>query len=132
MSRALPEAFEPRVGLSSVGASDDSFATRLPDDARLQPIDAAVEAQLRAILQAKTIDHLILAAVRPVAFDRDVLAPARFHGLREAITTRLAGLQQAATHPEQIAECQAAATLLRARSSEHELGETLRYALLKG
>lgn len=132
MSLDLPEAFQPRVGLSSVAAAVDPTTTRLPDDSRLQPIDAAMEAQLRAMLQADTFDALILAAVRPRVFDRAVLAPHRFHALREEITERLVELEGQATHGDQIAELHAAASLLRARSREHALGETLRYALLKG
>jgi hypothetical protein len=104
----------------------------LPEDSRLQPIDAAVEAQLRAMLRAETFDSVILDAVRPKAFDRAVLAPARFHLLREAVTVRLTALQRQTVVSEDALELQAAADLLRARSREHELGESLRYALLKG
>lgn len=132
MNHRRPEAFEPRLGLTSVEASDDSATARLPDDSRLQPTDAAVEVQLRAILQADTVDALILEAVRPQAFDRAVLAPSRFHLLREEVTARLDELQRGVEAPQHAAELKAAATLLRARSREHELGETLRYALLKG
>ncbi|MFO1450236.1 MAG: hypothetical protein U1F61_18900 [Opitutaceae bacterium] len=132
MSTHLPEAFHPHVGLSSVFAGDETDAARLPEDSRLQPIDAAVEAQLRTMLRAETFDSLILDAVRPKAFDRAVVAPARFHLLREAVTSRLTALQRLATGREDALELQAAADLLRARSSEHDLGESLRYALLKG
>ncbi len=132
MNKRLPEAFEPRVGLTSVFATEESATTQLPEDSRLQPIDAAVEAQLRAILQAETFDALILDAVRPSAVDRNVLAPSRFHLLREEVTTRLMEITRQSRDPEQRRELQAAIAVLRARSSEHELGETLRYALLKG
>ncbi len=132
MNKRLPEAFEPRLGLTSVFASDENDGMRLPEDSRLQPIDAAVEAQLRAILQAETFDALILDAVRPKAFDPSVLAPSRFHLLREEITDRLTELRGSAATGEQRGEFDAAIALLRARSREHELGETLRYALLKG
>ena len=132
MSKLLPEAFQSRVGLSSVFATDDTLAARLPNDSRLQPIDAAMEAQLRAMLQAETLDTLILDAVRPKVFDRVVLGPSRFHALREEITARLTELLQQGGSREQIADLHAAVAVLRARSSEHELGEALRYALLKG
>ncbi len=132
MNKRLPEAFEPRLGLTGVFATEEGDGTRLPEDSRLQPIDAAVEAQLRAILQAETFDALILDAVRPQAFDPAVLAPSRFHLLREEITDRLVELRQVARTGERRAEFEAAILLLRARSREHELGETLRYALLKG
>ncbi|HRE05575.1 MAG TPA: hypothetical protein PKX00_08200 [Opitutaceae bacterium] len=132
MSTRLPEAFQPSVGLSSVFSGDETDGARLPEDSRLQPIDAAVEAQLRAMLRAETFDSVILDAVRPKVFDRAVLAPARFHLLREAVTARLTALQRQTGVPEDALELQAAADLLRARSREHELGESLRYALLKG
>lgn len=132
MIKALPEFFEPRVGLSSVADADNDATSRLPDDARLHPIDASVEARLRAILQADTIDALILDAVKPLAFDREILAPSRFHVLREEVLARLVSLQGHARTAEEMGELQAAATLLRTRSREHELGETMRYALLKG
>jgi BMFP domain-containing protein YqiC len=128
----LPEAFQPHVGLSSVGSGDETGAALLPQDSRLQPIDAAVEAHLRAMLQAETFDSLILDAVRPMAFDRQVTAPARFHSLREAVIARLAALEVRATDPGEAAELRAAVDLLGRRSREHELGEALRYALLKG
>lgn len=131
MTRTLPEAFQPRVGLSSIFAVEDAGPAHLPDDSRLQPIDAAVEAQLRAMLQADTFDAQILGAVRPEAFDRTVLAPARFHALREEISARLAELRRHAGR-EAAGELDAALAVLRARANEHELGETLRYALLKG
>lgn len=130
MIKTLPEAFEPKIGLSSV-ASVEETDVGLPDDSRLQPIDAAVEAQLRAILQAHTMDAVILEAVKPKAYDRTVLAPPRFHALREEVTARLQQLEHVAP-ADQRAELQAAAAVLRARSREHELGETMRYALLKG
>jgi hypothetical protein len=130
--KRLPESFEPLVGLSSIFITDETASALLPEDSRLQPIDAAVEAQLRAMLRAETFDALILEAVRPMAFDRTVLAPTRFHLLREEIAARLDELLAESTDVEAIAELHAAANLLRARSREHELGETLRYALLKG
>jgi len=49
MSLDLPEAFQPRVGLSSVAAAVDPTATRLPDDSRLHPIHAAMEATLAGL-----------------------------------------------------------------------------------
>jgi hypothetical protein len=132
MNAPLPEAFQPHIGLTLVESGDETGAALLPEDSRLQPIDAAVEAHLRAMLQAETFDSLILEAVRPTAFDRGVTAPARFHGLREALILRFAALQAGASDPAEAAELRAAAELLRRRSREHELGEALRYALLKG
>lgn len=132
MNTPLPEAFRPHIGLTCVESGDETGAALLPEDSRLQPIDAAVEAHLRAMLQADTFDSLILEAVRPTAFDRGVTAPARFHGLREALILRFTALQAGAADPAEAAELRAAAELLRRRSREHELGEALRYALLKG
>ncbi len=132
MNSKLPEAFHPRIGLTDIALSDESPHAKLPDDSRLQPIDASVEAQLRAMLQATTFDSMILDAVRPQAFDRNILAPSRFHILRDEITARLTALQRTAASPAEAAELLAAVNLLHARSSEHELGEALRYALLKG
>ncbi len=132
MNKLLPEAFQPWVGLTDVALADESPSSRLPADSRLQPIDAAVEAQLRIMLRADTFDALILEAVRPSAFDRGVLAPARFHQLREAVSARLAARRLVAASPEETAELAAAAAVLRTRTNEHELGEALRYALLKG
>ena len=131
MSRSIPESFQPYIGLSSIALDDRPAGSGLPDDSRLQPIDASVEARLKIMLQAETFDSMILEAVRPKAFDRNVLAPSRFHVLREAVTARLAALRANATGPA-AAELDAAAAVLERRGSEHELGEALRYALLKG
>lgn len=132
MKKALPEAFQPRLGLSSIFLTGESETSKLPDDSRLQPIDVAVDAHLRAILRAETFESLILEAVRPKVFDRAVLGPSRFHLLREEISARLRELQRQTAAPEQAAELKAALAVLAARSSEHELGEALRYALIKG
>lgn len=132
MNKPLPEAFHPHVGLSSIFAADVSAESRLPEDSRLQPIDAAVEAHLRAMLEAETFDRLILEAVRPEVVDRNVLAPSRFHVLRDEITARLEQRLRFTAEPEERDELQAAVDVLRRRAREHELGETLRYALIKG
>ena len=132
MNKALPESFQPYVGLSSVFAADESTESRLPEDSRLQPIDAAVEAQLRAMLEAETFERLILEAVRPEVVDRNVLAPSRFHVLRDEITERLENRLRHTRDADEAAELQAAVTILRQRAREHELGESLRYALIKG
>lgn len=131
MSRSIPESFQPRVGLSSIALDDAAGGQGLPEDSRLQPIEAAVEARLQALLQADTFEAKILEAVRPRGFDRTVLAPARFHQLREDITQRLQALG-ATAHGPLAAELRAAAELLERRGHEHALGESLRYALLKG
>ena len=132
MKHVLPDAFHPHVGLTDIALTDANVDARLPDDSRLQPIEAAVEAQLKAMLQADTFDALILEALRPEAFDREVLAPSRFHSLREAALTRIQARLDVTHDPAEAEELRDAARLLRARSLEHELGQTLRYALLKG
>ena len=133
MKRDLPEVFRQYLGLSSIALVDEApDRDELPADSRLHPIDSSVEARLQGLLQAETFDATILANVRPEVFDRDVLAPSRFHQLREQITERLFRLQAGVRSPEVAAELGAAIELLQKRSTEHELGEALRYALLKG
>ena len=133
MKKESPEAFHPHLGLKTIELVDQApDREELPADSRLHPIDSAVEARLQLLLQAETFDAMILEAVRPGVFDRDVLAPSRFHLLREKITARLVELHAADRSPETVAELGAAVEILRRRANEHELGEALRYALLKG
>jgi hypothetical protein len=133
MKKEPPEAFRPHLGLTRIELVDQApDHEELPADSRLHPIDTAVEARLRLLLQAETFDAMILDAVRPGVFDRDVLAPSRFHQLRERITTRLVEMQATTRSPEAAAELAAAVEILHRRATEHELGEALRYALLKG
>lgn len=133
MKKDPPEAFHPHVGLTRIELVDQApDREELPADSRLHPADAAVEARLRLLLQAETFDAMILEAVRPGVFDRDVLAPSRFHLLRERITARLGELQARTRSPAAAAELGAAVEILQRRATEHELGEALRYALLKG
>lgn len=131
MKGVIPESFRPNIGLSSIALDDEATGGGLPTDSRLQPIDGGLEAKLKAMLQADTFDAMILDAVRPKGFDRNVLAPARFHLLREEITGRLASIAAGQTGPA-AAEMHDAIALLRKRGLEHDLGQTLRYALLKG
>jgi hypothetical protein len=133
MRPELPEGFQQHLGLSSIVLVDEApDREELPSDSRLQPADAAVEVRLQGLLQAETFDHLILEAIRPEVFDREMLAPSRFHLLRERVTDRLTALRAATRAPEPAAELDAALEVLLRRSREHELGEALRYALLKG
>lgn len=133
MKKEPPVSFHPHVGLTRIELVDEApDHEELPADSRLHPIDSAVEARLQLLLQAETFDAMILDAVRPGVFDRDVLAPCRFHQLRERIAERLVELHAAARSPEIAAELAAAGEILRRRAAEHELGEALRYALLKG
>jgi hypothetical protein len=128
----LPDSFHPHVGLTDIALTDEAVRDRLPDDSRLQPIDAAVEAQLKAMLKADSFDAVILAALRPASFDREVLAPSRFHTLRDAVLARMQERLSTTPNADEAAELRAATDLLRARGHEHELGQTLRYALIKG
>jgi hypothetical protein len=64
--------------------------------------------------------------------DRNVLAPSRFHVLRDEITARLEQRLRFTDEPDERDELQAAIDVLRRRAREHELGESLRYALIKG
>ncbi len=133
MKPLLPEAFRQYLGLSSIALIDEAQnGAQLPEDHRLQPIDAGIEARLQALLQADTFDTMILEAVRPKAFDRNVLAPSRFHQLCAGVTAQFARRLPLAAGPAAAEELHAAIAVLRLRSSEQELGEALRYALLKG
>lgn len=132
MKTHLPEAFQPRLGLSSVCLAEDTSASTLPSDSRLQPIDAAVEARLQAMLHARTFDALILDALRPRIVDRAVLAPAMFHAMRAQVVERLEAMQHETADPDALAELHDALELLRTRDREHQLGECFRYSLLKG
>jgi len=133
MNPSLPEAFRHYVGLSSIALVDEHpDGAELPADSRLQPIDASVEVRLRTLLQADTFDGLMLEAVRPKVYDRAVLAPSRFHALRDQVENRLRTLALTTIDPEQKTELRNASTLLQTLAAQHELGEALRYALLKG
>lgn len=131
MKGIIPESFRPNIGLSSIALDDEAPGGGLPDDSRLQPINGAIEARLKVMLQADTFDAMILDAVRPKGFDPTVLAPGRFHLLREEIIGRLASIATGVTGPAAV-ELNEAIAILRQRGVEHDLGESLRYALLKG
>lgn len=132
MMQLLPEAFQPRIGLASIELADESPHALLPEDSHLQPINAAVERQLEAILQAETFEKVILDALRPHVADQSVLHPSIFHPMREEVTTKLLHELQQSSDPQVQQELQAALDLLAHLADVHALGEQYRYALLKG
>jgi hypothetical protein len=133
MNNETSGAFSHQLGLSSIWLIDETAdRDALPSDSRLYPANATAETRLQKLLQAETFDSMILRTIRPEIFDRDILGPARFHQLRERITARLEELHASTADPGMAAELVEAIEILRRRSTEHELSETLRYALLKG
>ena len=127
-----PEAFQPRIGLSSIELADESLTPLLPDDSRLQPTDASVEAQLEEMLQAKTFEKVMLDALRPSVTDRSILRPGVFHPLRDQVLVKI---QEALKTERDISVTQElgnAIELLQQLGLAHDLGEQYRYALLKG
>ncbi|TDU70711.1 type III secretion system (T3SS) protein YscX [Prosthecobacter fusiformis] len=132
MMQLLPEAFQPRIGLASIEMGDESPAPLLPDDSHLQPINAAVEQQLEAMLEAETFEKVVLDALRPRVRDQGVLHPSVFHPLRDEVMQALRMESDAQTDPTVIQELHAAIHLLDHLGAVHDLGEQYRYALLKG
>lgn len=127
-----PEAFQPRVGLSSIEIATEGTQPQLPDDSMLQPTDAAVEAQLEAMLEAKTFDRMVMAALKPQVSDQSILRPTYYHALREEIGQKLTHSRMQSLDPAMNEELDAALRLLSELGDAHHLGETYRYALLKG
>ncbi|HSJ04141.1 MAG: hypothetical protein ACAI34_03230 [Verrucomicrobium sp.] len=132
MARLVPESFQPRLGLASIEISNEEIAPLLPEDSRLQPIDASVEAQLEAILHAQTFERVMLDAIRPSVEDQSMLRPGVFHQMREEITGALQAALAGNTDPAAREELQAVIRLLQELGADHALGEQYRYALLKG
>lgn len=132
MMQLLPEAFQPRVGLSSIELADESPTPLLPDDSHLQPINAAVERQLEAMLQAETFEKVVLDALRPQVQDQSVLHPSVFHPLREDVLRALHHECGQQADPAVQEELRAGIHLLDHLGAVHDLGEQYRYALLKG
>ncbi|GAA5149706.1 hypothetical protein GCM10023213_47770 [Prosthecobacter algae] len=128
----LPEAFQPRIGLTSIEIGDESPAPLLPDDSHLQPINAAVEQQLEAMLEAETFEKVVLDALRPRVRDQSVLHPSVFHPLRDEVMQALRMESDTQTDPAVIQELHEAIHLLDHLRAVHDLGEQYRYALLKG
>lgn len=132
MMQLLPEAFQPRIGLASIEMGDESPSPLLPDDSHLQPINAAVERQLEAMLEAETFEKVVLDALRPRVRDQSVLHPSVFHPLRDEVMKALHVESETQTDPTVIQELHAAIHLLDHLGAVHDLGEQYRYALLKG
>lgn len=132
MPRLLPESFQPKLGLASIEISHEELAPQLPDDSRLQPINAAVEAQLEAILHANTFERVMLDAIRPRVEDQSMLRPGVFHQLRDEIIKVLEDLLSTTAENGQRQEILDVLKLLRELGADHDLGEQYRYALLKG
>lgn len=132
MPRLLPESFQTKLGLASIEIADQQVAPLLPEDSRLQPIDASVEAKMEAILQANTFERVMLDAIRPRVEDQSMLRPGMFHLMREEILKALVTALQDTADPQQQEEIQGVIGLLNGLGADHELGEQYRYALLKG
>lgn len=132
MMQLTPEAFQPRLGLSSIELADESSTPLLPEDSHLQPINAAVERQLEAMLHAETFEKVVLDALRPQVQDQSVLHPSVFHPLREQVQNNLRQELSWQTDATVLDELKAAVGLLDHLGAVHELGEQYRYALLKG
>lgn len=128
----LPDSFQPRLGLASIEVADESPRPLLPEDSRLQPIGAAVERQLEAMLQAETFEKVMLDALRPQVGDSRILHPSVFHPMREQVREALKHALAHETDASVTEDLQAALELLRQLGQAHELGEQYRYALLKG
>ncbi len=132
MTQLLPESFRPRLGLASIEIADEPTAPLLPEDSRLQPIDAGVERQLEAMLQAETFEKVVLDALRPRVQDQSILHPSIYHPLREEVLASLQSTLRQESDPEAIKALREGMDLLQHLGAVHELGEQYRYALLKG
>jgi hypothetical protein len=132
MARLLPESFQSRLGLASIEISHEAVTPLLPDDSRLQPIDASVEAQMEAILHAQTFERVMLDAIRPALSDQSMLRPGVFHLMREELVNSLKTALGTTADPAFLDEIQAVLGFLQDLADDHALGEQYRYALLKG
>ena len=132
MNHLLPQSFQPRLGLASIELADEPTRPLLPEDSHLQPIDAAVERQLEALLQAETFEKVMLDALRPRVVDQDILHPGIFHPLREEVIGMLRSELAQSMDAALTQELEAAIALLEHLGAAHDLGEQYRYALLKG
>lgn len=132
MPQLLPDSFQPRLGIASIELADHPVTSLLPDDSRLQPIEAAVERQLEVLLQAETFEKVILDALRPHVKDQNILHPSVYHPLRGKVMEKLRYELQCANDSSLARELQSATDLLEHLGATHDLGEQYRYALLKG
>ena len=132
MNQLLPQSFQSRLGLASIELADEPTRPLLPEDSHLQPIEAAVERQLEALLQAETFEKVMLDALRPRVRDQDILHPGIYHPLREEVMALLQTELGQCADPSLSVELQAAIALLEHLGAAHDLGEQYRYALLKG
>lgn len=128
----LPDSFQPRLGIASIELADEPVTSLLPDDSRLQPIDAAVERQLEVLLQAETFEKVMLDALRPRVKDQSILHPSIYHPLREEVMGKLRTELHDTNDRALAQELQSAMDLLEHLGAAHDLGEQYRYALLKG
>ena len=128
----IPQSFHSQVGLTSIELADESPQPLLPEDAQLQPINAAVERQLEAMLQAETFEKVMLDALRPHVHDQSILMPSAFHPLRGEVLAALYREAQVHSDSALLGELQEAIALLQELGAAHDLGEQYRYALLKG
>ncbi len=120
------------MGLASIELADESPTPLLPEDSRLQPIDAAVERQLEVMLQAETFEKVMLDALRPLVQDSSILRPSIYHPLREEVLNQLLEALHDQSDMQVVHELRAAVDLLQHLGVVHDLGEQYRYALLKG
>lgn len=132
MTQLLPDSFQPRLGIASIELADEPVTSMLPDDSRLQPIDAAVERQLEVLLQAETFEKVMLDALRPRVKDQSILHPSIYHPLREEVLGKLSAELHETNDRALAQELQSAMDLLEHLGAAHDLGEQYRYALLKG
>ena len=134
MPALTTESFRPHLGLSSIELSSGAEeGPLLPDDSGLDPIDAAVESRLSAILDARNFERVMLDAIRPGIIDSTILKPGPFHALQREIALKVeAARGDAAGGPDAQVELRALSALLEKLGADHELGEHYRYALLKG
>lgn len=131
--KMLPDAFQPRLGIASVEHWDEQeVLALLPEDSRLQPIDAAVEAKMEEILHARTFEATVMEAFRPRAGAGGLPSPHEFYSMREKLLQRLQELAPEAKDPAVAEDLRRAAALLQQQVQVHALGEQYRYALLKG
>ncbi len=134
MADLTSDSFRPYIGLSSIELSSglEDGVPLLPEDSGLDPIDAAVEARLAAILEAKNFDRVMLDAIRPNVEDHSILKPGRFYSIRREILEKLRQVLQSENGSEAQEELNALAKLLEKLAADHDLGEHYRFALLKG
>ena len=119
---------------SIVGSPGATEALLLPGSGGLAPAAQAPVSALNELLAVVNLDALLDAAVRPEAAESELLMPARFQTVLEAVQTRLHGVADARRHanPPLGRLLDEAAAVLDEEASLRDLYRTYLRSLLQG